>query len=183
MPSPPAWLLGLELTRFAPADDTADALAASLSAIEAGGFSLSPYDGPALQPYAGLAYGALALELAPGAAFHSATATSADGREAAVRTAAARVALRARYSLGAARVGVDAAWASSRATADADLVAAGPTSWELGPTAGLAAPITARLDVIGRVRWPVVWSEGALDHGLSGALALEWHAEHEERAR
>ncbi|MCE7959898.1 MAG: AAA family ATPase [Acidobacteria bacterium ACB2] len=55
--APPAWLLGLELTRFAPVDDAADALAGSLSAVEAGGWTLSAYEGPALQPYLGLSLG------------------------------------------------------------------------------------------------------------------------------
>lgn len=170
------WLVGIELFRFAPADDPADALASSLSAIEAGGWSLSPYTGPALQPYAGLRLGHFTAILAPAAAFRREAATTASGREGTVRTAQARLGLRVQGEIGPAIFGVEGAGSGGRATLDGEELATGTTTLELGPTVGFLAPLGEHLLVGARARWLVVGSEGALSQGLSGALSLEWRS-------
>ena len=176
MALPHLWLVGLELTRFAPADDPADALASSLSAVEAGGWTLSPYTGPALQPYAGFKLGHVAAILAPAAAFRRETAVTPSGRDGTVRTMQARADLRVQVELGPALLGVEGGWSGGKATLDGDTLAVGDTSIEVGPTAGVLVPLTGHLVLGARARWLLVGSDGELTDGLSGALALEWRS-------
>lgn len=173
---PRLWLVGLELTRFSPADDPADALASSLSAVEAGGWTLSPYTGPAIQPELGFKLGHVAAILSPAAAFRRETAETASGREGTVRTVQARAELRVQGELGPALFGVEGGWSGGRATLDGADLAAGNTSLELGATAGFLVPLGEHLVVSGRARWLFVGSDGALSSGLSGAVGLEWRS-------
>lgn len=170
------WLVGLELTRFAPADDSADALASSLSAIEAQSWTLSPYTGPALQPCAGLRVGHVTAILAPAMAFRRETAVTSSGRAATVRTAQIRAALRVQGEVGPSLFGLEGAWTGGKATLDDEELAVGSTSFEVGPTTGLIAPIGPHLALGARARWLFVGSEGTLSSGLSGALDLEWRS-------
>lgn len=172
----PLWLFGLELTRFAPADDAADALASSLTAIEAGGWTLSPYAGPALQPYAGLVLGRLELALAPSAAFRRERASTAEGREAMLRTAAVRVGARAAWRAGPAQVGLEFALSDGLATLDREPLVQGDTTLAIGPTLGFVAPLSDAWHLSARARWPVTVTGQDLSHGLTGALGLEWRA-------
>ncbi len=174
MASPPLWLFALELSRFAPADDTADALSGSLSAIEAGGWELSPYEGPALQPEIGLGLGRVDLWLMPAASFRREQATSEDGREATLRASALRLGARADLHLGVLRLGLLAAASGARATLDGELVARADTALELAPSLGVFAPLSASWTLGARASWPLVLAGADLTHGLSGALALEW---------
>ncbi len=169
-------ILGLELTRFAANDDNADALGGSLDALQSGGWTLSPYEGPALQPMIAVRRGALELGLAPALASRSETASSADGREGTVRVVQYRVEGRVRYVHDPWFIGLDGAWSDGSATLDGDPLAQGTGVGQLGPTAGVRAPLAQHLDLSLRARWPVRLQAGVLSHGLGGALALEWHS-------
>ena len=57
--------LGLEIQRFTGRDDTADVLSGSLDALQSGAWTLSPYEGPAIQPYLRLQLNQLGLAIAP----------------------------------------------------------------------------------------------------------------------
>lgn len=168
------WLLGLELTRFAPADDPADALAASLSAVEAGGWSLAPYAGPALQPLLGVQRGRLSLALAPGLALSGADALGADGRTARLRTWQGRLGLEPHLHFGHGLAGLDLAVAGGGASLDGEPLASAPLTVELAPTAGVRAALSPSLTLDLRARWRVSWGAGALEQGLGGALSLIW---------
>lgn len=168
-------ILGLELRRFAPADDAAASLGDSLEVIEAGGLSLSPYDGPALQPVVGWRSRRLTLALAPGLAGSGSVASSADGREERVRVLQWRGEARAWVHAGPALFGLDGGLSGGSATAAGETVATAPLAVELGPTAGIRAPVGAHFDLVARARWPVRLAEGDVAHGLSGAFLLEWH--------
>lgn len=170
----PAWLFGLELTRFAPADDSADALGSSLTAIEGGGWTLSTYEGPALQPYAGLSLGRVDLELAPAAAFRRERAESAEGGDGTLRSWSLRLGARVEAHLGPALIGVEGAYSDGAATLDREPLASAVQAVEIGPTLGLVAPLSARWHLLARARWPVEVVGRDVTQGLSGALALEW---------
>lgn len=174
MASAPIWLFGLELTRFAPADDGADALAGSLTAIEAGGWTLSPYEGPALQPLVGLGLGRWELALAPAAALRRERAETADGREATLRSAALRLGLRLQAGLGPLALGLEGAVSDAWATLDGEAVAGADTRVELGPSLGVRAPLSERWTLGARARWPVAVTGTDITQDLSGALSLEW---------
>lgn len=169
-----AWLAGLEVTRFAPADDQADALSASLSTVEAGGWTLSPYEGPALQPYLGFSRGPWRLDLAPALAFRQATATSAEGREAAVRTLEARAQLRAGHTWGPLELDLEAAWSGGRATVDGTEVGTSGSLWTVGPALGLGGDLGEHLRLVGRARLPVGLSADGFSVATGGSVALEW---------
>lgn len=177
MASPPLWLFGLELTRFAPADDAADALAGSLTAIEAGGWTLSPYEGPAIQPYAGLDLGNFELLLAPSAAFRRERAEAEEGREAMLRTAAFRVGARASWAPGPFRLGMEIALSDGLATLDREPLINGDTTLELGPTLGFVAPLSESWYLGARARWPFELTGQDITQGLTGAVALEWRVD------
>lgn len=168
-------LLGLELRRFAPADDAAASLGDSLEVIEAGGLSLSPYDGPAVQPVLGWRSRRLTLSLAPGLAGSRSTATSSDGREATVRTLLWRGEARAWVHAGPALFGLDAGLSGGGARTGGASVATAPTQLELAPTGGVRAALAPTLDLVARARYPVRLAGDQLEHGLSGALLVEWH--------
>lgn len=171
MPAP-ALLLGLELCRLS--SDQADALGTSLSAIEAGGWALSVYEGPALQPLVGLGLGPVELALAPALVTRREVATSSDGREGTLRVLQGRVGVRALFAQGPARLGLDAAWSSGRATLDGDPVASGTPALELGPTLGLNLPVAAAWSLTTRARYPFLLREGSFSGGVDGAVSLDW---------
>lgn len=170
----PRLLLGLQLTRFAPSDDAADALAGSLTAIEAGGYTLSPYQGPALQPLVGLSLPRLELALEPAVALRREQATAADGREDAVRVLAVRVGAMALACFGPGRAGLELAWADGVATLGGATIASSTSQLEVTPTLGVAAPLTERLELGLRARWPVTVQGPELSQSLGGALTLIW---------
>lgn len=169
------FLLGLELRRFAPADDAAASLGDSLEVVEAGGLSLAPYEGPALQPVVGWRSGRVALSLAPGLAVHSSTAWAADGREARVQTVQWRTEARAWLLFDPALAGLDLGVSGGSATSGGATVAQAPLALEVAPTAGVRVDLHPSLDLVLRGRLPVRVADDALDVGLAGALGIEWH--------
>lgn len=168
-------LLGLEVDRFAGADDSADALTSSLEALEAGGWSLSPYQGPAIQPYVGLRGERWQVQLAPAIAMARADAASSDGRTERLRTTQAALELSAQWTPDLWFLGVDAGVSGGRARLDGATIAEGAPVIELGPTAGMRVPLHPNVDLVGRARWRVQASGGDLSQGLGGAVAIELH--------
>jgi len=172
-------VLALELTRIGGTDGTAT-LGSALEAVEAGGFVLPPYRGPALQPVFSARYGRLELGLAPAGRWHKVMATSADGREALVRIGQWRIGGRALWSgrLESERsewfVGVEGAGSDGGARVADLVVAEGAGLIEIGPTLGLRTTLTDKIAVAGRLRWPVSLSESGTSHGPGGAVAVEW---------
>ena len=167
------WLLGMEVTRFA-ASDEADAVLGSLASAQSGSVSLSPYEGPALQPYGALRRGHLELGVAPGLTLRRDVAAAGDGRTATASVVQWRGELRARWSAEIVLVGLDAALSGGRAALDGEVLSTGPTVLTLSPTLGARAAISDRLGAVGRLRAPVRLSEGTTSASLGGALALEW---------
>lgn len=169
------FLLGLEVARFAPADDGADPLAGSLDVVQSGAWSLSPYEGPAFQPYLAWRHGPLELGLAPAAAWRREKASAGDGREAAIKVFQWRAEARARWCFDPGFAGLDAALSDGSATLEGSRVAEGTQVVEVSPTIGARAPLGEHAAVVGRVRWPVRFLGDAVEHGPAGAVALEWH--------
>lgn len=170
----PRLLLGLQLTRFAPSDDAADALSGSLTALESGAYALSPYEGPALQPLVGLSLGAFDLALAPAAATRREQATTAGGRADTVRVLQLRVGAQALYRFGPGRAGLEVAWSDGTATLGGEKVASSTSTLELTPTLGVAAPLSEVWELGIRARWPVTIEGPELAQSLGGALTLTW---------
>ncbi|RME23074.1 MAG: hypothetical protein D6798_14300 [Deltaproteobacteria bacterium] len=168
-------VMGVELQRFAPADDPAASLGDSLEIIEAGGLSLAPYDGPALQPVVGWRSRHLSLTLAPGLAAHAGTATSADGREARVTTVQWRAEGRAWWLAGPLLAGLDVGLSGGGGRSGGVQVAEAPLAVSVAPTAGVLVGLGDAFDLSLRARYPVRFVDTAVDHGLSGAVALMWH--------
>ncbi len=169
-----ALILGLELTRMGAGDDGPGTLSGSLEAIQSGGWTLPAYAGPALQPYVGLRAGRWSAALAPAAAWTRQTARAADGRDAVLRVVQWRVELRLRYDPGPWFVGLDGAFSDGGATLEGAEIAAGTPRGEIGPTAGLRARLADHLDLVPRLRWPVLVDADAISHGPAGGLAVEW---------
>lgn len=167
-------LVGLELRRFAPADDAAAALGENLDVIEAGGLSLDPYQGPALQPVLGWRNQRVALSLAPGLAVHAAQAQSADGREARVVTVQWRAEARGWLLAGPGLGGLDLAVSGGSARTGGATVAQAPLQVQLAPTGGVHLELLPALDLQLRARLPVSLSQGQLDLGVGGAVGLTW---------
>ena len=168
------FLLGLEIARFAPADDAADALAGSLDAVQTGAWTLSPYDGPAIQPCLAWRHGPLELGLAPAAAWRSEQTSAGDGRQAALKTFQWRAELRGRWCFDPWFAGLDAALSNGSATLAGTRIAEGTQIVEGGPTLGARAPLGEHAALVGRVRWPFRFVGEAVEHGPAGAVALEW---------
>ncbi len=169
------FIAGLELQRFAPADDAAASLGDSLEVVEAGGLSLAPYQGPALQPFVGWRSRHLSLTLAPGLAAHANTATSADGRQARVTTLQWRAEGRAWFLGGPFLAGLDLGVSGGSGHSGGAKVAEAPLALSVGPTAGVQVGLGDAFDLSLRARYPVQVAADSLDHGLSGAVALQWH--------
>ena len=169
------FVLGLELTRFPGADDSAASLGDSLEVIEAGGLSLAPYRGPALQPVFGWRSRHVELTLAPGLAGRAQDASSSDGRTVRVHTLEYRGEVRGWGRFGPALAGLDVGVSGGRGTAGGKTVATAPVQLELAPTGGVHTALGDHLDLSLRARWPIRISQGALEQGLSGAVSLEWH--------
>ena len=168
-------LLGLEVDRFAGDDDSADALTSSLEALESGGWSLSPYQGPAIQPYVGLRGARWQVQLAPALALRSGDAESSAGRGEPVRTTQGALELSGQWTPNLWFLGLDAGISGGVARLNGATIAQGAPTIELGPTAGMRVPLHDHLDLVGRARWRVLVSGGDLSQGLGGALALELH--------
>jgi hypothetical protein len=168
-------LLGFEVDRFAGEDDSADALTSSLEALEGGGWSLSPYQGPAIQPYVGLRGDRWQVQLAAGIATHHADASSSDGRTERLRTTQGALELSAQLTPGLWLVGLDAGVSGGRARLDGSTIATGAPFIGVGPTVGMRVPVHPNVDLVGRARWQVQASDGDLSSGLGGALAVELH--------
>jgi hypothetical protein len=167
------WLLGMEVTRFAPSDDT-DAVLGSLSGVQSGSFSLSPYVGPAIQPYLTMRRGGLELGIAPALSVSRTEATDGDGATATAGVVQWRGELRARWCGEFALAGVDGAISGGRATLDGEPLADGPRVVTIAPTFGARASLSEHLGVVGRARLPVLMSAGSTTAGLGGAVSLEW---------
>jgi len=172
-------VLALELTRIGGTDGVAT-LGSDLEAVEAGGFVLPPYQGPALQPVFSARFGRLELGLAPAGRWHQITATSPDGREAQVRVGQWRLGGRALWSHQLADgwsswfVGVEGAGSGGGARVADLVVAEGSGVIEVGPTLGLRTSLSDKVDLAGRLRWPVSLSQTGTSHGPGGAVAIEW---------
>ena len=167
------WLLGVEVTRFAPSDE-ADAVLGSLASAQSGSVALSPYEGPALQPYGALRRGRLELGLAPGISVRRDVSISGDGRTAAAAVVQWRGELRARWAGEVGLAGIDASLSGGRALLDGEVLTTGPTVLTLSPTLGARAALSERLGAVGRLRVPVRMSSGSTTASLGGGLALEW---------
>lgn len=167
------WLLGMEITRFAPADD-ADAVLGSLASAQSGSVALSPYEGPALQPYAALRRGHLELGVAPGLSMRQDVAVEGDGSTASAAVLQWRGEVRARWVGELGLAGLDASLSGGRASLDGVVLTTGPTVLTLSPTLGARAALSERLGAVGRVRVPVRMSAGSTTAALGGGLALEW---------
>lgn len=167
------WLLGAEVTRFAPTDDV-DAVLGSLSGVQSGSFSLSPYVGPAIQPYLAMRRGGLELGVAPALSMSRAEAADGDGSTATAGVLQWRGELRVRWCGEVALAGLDGAISGGRATLDGEPLAESPRVVTLAPTLGARAPLSDRLGLVGRARLPVSLSAGSTSAGLGGALSLEW---------
>ncbi len=167
------WMLGIEVTRFSPSDDV-DAVLGSLAGVQSGSFTLSPYVGPAIQPYLALRRGALELGLAPGVSLSRAEASDGDGSTAVAGVLQWRGELRAWWCGEVGLVGLDAAVSGGRATLDGEPLAEGTPALTLAPTLGARAAVAERLSVVGRLRLPVTLSAGDTTAGTGGAVSLEW---------
>ena len=166
--------LGLEVQRFASSNDSADVLAGSLDALQSGAWTLSPYQGPAIQPYVLLQLQRLSVGLAPSGSWRQLPATAADGREGTLRVAQWQLEGRAYWTLGRARLGVDAAFSSGQATINGEAVADATAVIRVAPTAGVVLDLSDELALVGRVLWPVEILDTGSVHGPSAALAIEW---------
>lgn len=167
------WLLGVEVTRFAPSDE-ADVVVGSLASAQAGSLMLSPYEGPVLQPYGTLRRGHLELGVAPGLSIRRDTAAAGDGSTATASVAQWRGELRARWAGEVWLAGLDVALSGGRAALDGEVLTQGPSVLTLAPTAGGRAALAEHLDAVGRVRLPVRLSSGSIAATLGGGIALEW---------
>lgn len=170
----PALLLGLQLTRFAPSDDAADALSGSLTALESGGYALSTYEGPALQPLLGLHLGRLDLAIEPAIATRREQATTAEGRADTVRVLQLRVGAQGLYRFGPGRGGLELAWSDGKATLGGEQVASSTSAMEVAPLLGVAVPVAQGLELGLYGRWPVRIQGPEISQSLSGALSLTW---------
>lgn len=170
-----AWifLFGLELHRFAPTDDGADGLGSSLEAVEAGGHTLSAYEGPALQPVFWANRGPVAFGLAPGLAGRIQALSSSDGREGTLFVRQFLLEGRVRY--GQRVYGeLDLYGAGGSATLDGVKVADGNGYWGLAPCLGVRVPVADRVWVGGRMRYGWRFSQDLQSDGLGGVFAVEW---------
>ncbi|MDP6932844.1 MAG: hypothetical protein QGG40_07995 [Myxococcota bacterium] len=171
--------LGLELTRFAVTDDVADSVASSLDVIQAGAWTLSAYQGPALQPYLGGRLGSWELGVAPALAWRTEVATSEDNRSDRVRTLQGRLQARAWWSpevSGEASwlVGLETAGSHGTAWLDGETLANGTLLWEVAPTAGARGALGKHVFLLGRARLPLQVTDGSVSTHLGGALSVEW---------
>jgi len=166
--------LGLEVQRFAGSNDTADALSGSLDALQSGAWTLSPYEGPAIQPYIQLSLGQLGLTIAPAASWRQVPATAADGRDGTLRVSQWMLEGRIHWQEGSGRVGLDGGFSSGQATINGETIAMATQVIHLVPNAGFAVEITEDLTAIGRVLWPIQIFDEGLVHGPSAGLAIEW---------
>jgi hypothetical protein len=167
--------LGLELTRFASSDGAVGGLAGSLDAIQSGGWALSPYEGPAIQPYLGWRKNAIEAGLAPAMTWARQDASSADGRTGALQVLQWRLEGRLRYSSSPWFVGVDGGYSDGSARLDGQAVADGTPALDVGPTVGVREALSPHVDVVLRVRWPLRFVDDSVSHGPGGGFALEWH--------
>ena len=167
------WLLGAEVTRFSPSDDV-DAVIGSLTGIQSGSFSLSPYVGPAIQPYLSMRRGTLELGIAPALSLSRTEAAAGDGSTATAGVVQWRGELRVRWCGEIALAGIDGAISGGQATLDGELLAESPQVLTLAPTVGARAQLSERLGLVGRARLPVSLSAGSTSAGIGGELSLEW---------
>ena len=166
--------LGLEVQRFSPSNDTADALSTSLDALQSGAWTLSPYSGPAIQPVFTVERGPFALGLAPAASWRRSEATAADGRSGTLTVQQWRLEGRVWWQNGPLRLGLDGGYSTGSARIQEESVAAATPIIHIAPSAGVQVSLTDDLSVVGRVLWPVSILDTGTEHGPRGALGLEW---------
>jgi hypothetical protein len=166
--------LGLEVSQFAPTNDSADSLSGSLDALQSGAWTLSPYLGPAIQPYLSVQRGHLSLGLAPSGSWRRAPATTADGREGILHVSQWRVQARIRWHQGRGQFGLDGGLSNGQAQIDGDSVGQGTRVIHISPTAGISLDLAEDLSAIGRVMWPFEVYNDSSVHGPAAALAVEW---------
>ncbi len=169
MPHPALWLVGLELHRFSPAADPAASVARSLSAGAEPELQLAAYEGPALQPYAGLRARPFAFILAPSLSLHEAPL---DGED--VRSREGRLEGRARWEGGRWFVGADLAVAGGSTQYAGQRVASSAAYFEAGPTVGAIVALGPHVGFVARARWPLRWEAAGASAELTGALGMEW---------
>jgi hypothetical protein len=165
-------LLGVELAHLGGASSLSG-VGSSLDVLEAGGWTLAPYEGPALQPTIGLARGPLRLSLAPGFRFHRAQVSAVDGRTGTAVATQWRIGARAWWG-DTLFGGVDGAMSGGGVSLDGAAVAEGTPGVEFGPTMGVRRALVEGLDLVGRVRWTWRKLGDSTDHGLGAAVSLEW---------
>ena len=166
--------LGLEIQRFNGRDDTADVLSGSLDALQSGAWTLSPYEGPAIQPYFQIQLKQLGLGIAPSGSWRQDQATAADGREGTMRISQWKLDGRIFWSHERFRFGLDAGVSSGSAHINGEPIADATTSVRVTPNVGLNAPLTDHLSAVGRVLWGFELLDDGLLHGPKAAFALEW---------
>ena len=166
--------LGLEIQRFAGNSDTADVLSGSLDALQSGAWTLSPYEGPAIQPYLQLQFHRLAIGLAPSGSWRQSPATAADGREGTLRVSQWKIESRVHWTKGRTRLGLDASYSSGQAQLNGEQIAEATRVIRVAPNTGVAIDLVEDLSMVGRVLWPIEFLHDGVVHGPSAALAIEW---------
>lgn len=163
-------LLGLELIAFPVQDHQAIDVSPSAEVYEQGNLSVPALQRPAIQPYFGVQKGALTLSVAPAFSLHKGESTS--GSE--LNSVGWRIEGRAWWLSSSWLVGSGVSVAGARLTMDQALVAEAPSQVSIEPTIGRSVDLEERLQLIGRLRSPILIEEGALQLGLGGAIALEF---------
>ena len=169
------WMLGLELTHFANNDDDADAVAGSLATVQSGSLQLSPYQGPAIQPYLGRQFGDIDVSIAPAISLRKENATAEDHSSDVVYVRQWRAQGRLWWTPDTTLLGIDVAMATGRAWTDNATVAEGPLQVELAPTLGLRGQLSESLYLVGRARWALAFADGDQSQHLGGAFSIEWN--------
>ena len=168
------FILGMEVLRFAPSDSSASALESSLNVLQAGVAELPVYQGPAIQPYVGLRGGNLRFALAPAVSIRSSEVASVDRRSESLRVVQWRVDGRLWWQSESWLAGADLGYAAGHAKLGSEEIAEALGQWNLAPTFGWSHSLESGLSLIGRARWPVRWSPDGVEHGLGGAIAVEF---------
>ena len=142
--------------------------------MQSGAWTLSPYQGPAIQPYLHFDLGDFAFEIAPAASWRSRAATAADGREGTLRVKQWRLEGRVHWQYEPIRLGIDGGWSSGHAEINGESVASPTQQVHISPSIGFDQALTEDVALIGRVLWPIFLTEEQLSHGPRAAIAIEW---------
>jgi len=147
----------------------------SLEGVEVGGWTLSPYRGPLLQPVLGVRTDRWSLGLAPAVTWGRQDLEGADGRVLSLGWTQWRAELRVAWVAGNLRVGLDAALGDGHADLAGSRVADGAPTRSVAPAFAVQHPLADGLGLVARTRWVVDLSPaGGGRAGLESALAVEW---------